>query len=279
MRVLMAKLRRIRDRLQTQDPIIHLYCLCWNEERMLPFFFRHYDALVARYFVFDNGSTDRSTALLAAHPKVTLGQFRPVQGSVIGEAPDFYETVWRASRGVDWIFIVNIDEFLHHPDGLDYFKFCIRQGITAIAATGYQMVAETFPHHDQTLSDSITYGVRYTKMDKLCAFRPYAVKRLNFGPGRHTAKPRGHIVYPAKPELSLLHYKYLGESYLVERYAELRARTADSDRKRGWGQQYFDQPTTLIEGHRKLMAAAEPVPGLKSSGGAAPTVPATAADP
>ena len=38
--------------------MIHLYTICWNEERMLPFFFRHYDQWVDRYVVYDDNSTD-----------------------------------------------------------------------------------------------------------------------------------------------------------------------------------------------------------------------------
>jgi hypothetical protein len=268
---LKARLRAMLDRLQRRDPVIHLYCLCWNEERMLPFFFRHYDALVARYFIFDNGSTDRSLALMAQHPKVTLGQFRAKQGSVIGEASAFYETVWHSSRGIaDWIFIVNIDEFLHHPHGTAYFKLCTRQGITAIPATGYEMVAPAFPNQEAGLSDTVVDGVRSTPMDKLCAFRPHAISRLNFGAGRHNAEPRGHVVYPAIPELKLLHYKYLGGAYVVDRYAELRARIPEIDRKRGWAQHYFQTPESLLETHRKLTAKAALVPGLRPS--AAPTI-------
>jgi hypothetical protein len=26
---------------------VHLYATCWNEERMLPYFFRHHDVLVS----------------------------------------------------------------------------------------------------------------------------------------------------------------------------------------------------------------------------------------
>jgi hypothetical protein len=50
---------------------------------MLPYFFRHYDTLVSRYFVFDDGSTDRSVDLLNAHPKVTFVECAVV-GSRIG---------------------------------------------------------------------------------------------------------------------------------------------------------------------------------------------------
>ena len=232
---------------------------------MLPFFFRHYDSLVARYFVFDNGSSDRSISLLKQHPKVTLGEFRTVGDSVIKEAPGFYETAWHRSRGeADWILIVNIDELLHHPDGKAYFKRSIRNGATAIVTTGYEMVSDAFPRSDQNLAEAITSGVRVTRMDKMCAFRPDAIRRLNYGPGRHTANPKGRVIYPPSPELSLLHYKYLGESYLLERYAELRVRIPDGDRQQGQGFQYFRSERRILEEHRSLMAQATLVPGLKS---------------
>jgi hypothetical protein len=256
----------MRERFRVREPVIHLYCLCWNEERMLPFFFRHYDGLVARYFVFDNGSTDRSISLLSQHSRVTLGEFRTVGDSVIREAPAFYETVWHRSRSeADWILIVNIDELLYHPDGKRYFTRCIRQGVSVIAATGYQMVADRFPGPGETLSRSIMNGVRTKSLDKVCAFRPDAVRRLNYGPGRHSANPRGRVVYPDRPELKLLHYKHLGEAYLLARYAELKARTPDSDRRRGLGIQYFRDSSRIIDRHRLLMAEAAPVPGLRNA--------------
>lgn len=263
MRGLKTRLRIARERFIVRDPVIHLYCLCWNEERMLPFFFRHYDRLVARYFVFDNGSTDRSIEMLSRHPRVTLGEFRTVGESVINEAPAFYETVWHRSRKeADWIFIVNIDELLYHPDGKDYFKRCMRRGQTIVPAIGYEMIAEDFPHPESNLPDCITRGVHTTDMDKTCAFRPCAIRKIRYALGRHTANPAGHLAYPPLQELRLLHYKYLGEAYLLERSAELAARTPESDRKKGLGSEYFRSRERMIERHRSLMRKAMPVPGL-----------------
>ena len=33
---------------------VHLYAQCWNDEFMLPYFFRHYDSFVDRYVIFDD---------------------------------------------------------------------------------------------------------------------------------------------------------------------------------------------------------------------------------
>ena len=266
--------RWIRNWIQRRDPVIHLYCLCWNEARMLPFFFLHYDPLVTRYFVFDNGSTDGSRALLASHPRVTLGDFQTREGSLINEARAFYDTVWHPSRGTaDWILIVNIDEHLHHPAGLDYFQRCIVDGITAIVTTGFEMVSERFPAPGQRLSASITMGIRSAALDKLCAFRPDSISRLRFGAGRHKARPKGSVVYPHQPELQLLHYKHLSASYVVDRYAELSARISASERERGWAAHYFKPPDELRAQHAAMLAAARPVPGLDATGAPAGVTP------
>src|SRR5260370_33355377 len=54
---------------------VHLYAQCWNDAFMLPYFFRHYDGFVDRYVIFDDGSTDRSLAILRDHPRVKLRRF------------------------------------------------------------------------------------------------------------------------------------------------------------------------------------------------------------
>lgn len=265
MRRLTARLRALFSR--SRPPVIHLYCLCWNEERMLPFFFRHYDPLVDRYFVFDNGSTDRSLEMLAAHPKVTVRHFETPDDIRIAAAPDFYETVWHPSRHTaDWVIIVDMDEHLFHPDGRHYFETCLRNDVTVIPSRGFQMVADEFPATDVLLSASIRTGVRDHHMDKVCAFRPDAVERINFAVGRHTANPHGRIVRPQDLDLgqgfTLLHYKYLGARYLIARFAELGARIPAAERARGWGKQYFKDPAETAETHRRLLAMAKPVEGL-----------------
>ena len=51
---------------------VHLYTKVWNEEEMLPFFFRRYDPLIDRYIIYDDGSTDNTLKLLAAHDRVEI---------------------------------------------------------------------------------------------------------------------------------------------------------------------------------------------------------------
>ena len=52
--------------------IVHVYALCWNEEKMLPFFFKHYDNIADQYFIFDNDSRDNSLSMLKEILKLLL---------------------------------------------------------------------------------------------------------------------------------------------------------------------------------------------------------------
>ena len=43
----------------------------------------------------------------------------------------------------------------------------------------------------------------------------------DYAPGRHSAAPEGHVVLPARNELLLLHYQYLGFEHVRKRYAQI----------------------------------------------------------
>ena len=125
---------------------VHLYALCWNEERLLPFFFRHYDPIVTRYFIFDHDSTDCSRQILKAHSHVTLGKFEVRGDSYVSSAWDFYNHAWKQSRGrADWVVICNIDEHLEHPDFAGLFDRAHKSGATIFASEGFEMITAAFP--------------------------------------------------------------------------------------------------------------------------------------
>src|SRR4249920_3649935 len=85
---------------------VHLYTRSWNDAVMLPFFFRHYDPIVDRYVVFDDGSTDDSLRLLQSHPKVDLRRL-PLYldpDSRVISASTFFDQCWKESSGhADWV--------------------------------------------------------------------------------------------------------------------------------------------------------------------------------
>ncbi len=89
---------------------IDLYATCWNEERMIPFFLRHYEPLVDRIVIFDDGSNDHSLELLRASRKVELRRLPSGLSSILMHMEEM-NRCWKESRGrADWVIIADPDE-------------------------------------------------------------------------------------------------------------------------------------------------------------------------
>jgi hypothetical protein len=220
--------------------IVHLYAQCWNDERMLPFFFRHYDRLVDRYFIFDDGSVDATAAILASHPCVQLGRLpRSAPDSFVLYEQAFSNACWKQSRGeADWVIVTDIDEHLFHPEGREYLQRCGGAGVTLIPALGFQMISEKPPEPADDLPKSHRLGSPWIQMMKPSIFNPAAVTEINFTPGRHRARPEGRVKVPERDEMMLFHYKYLGLPETLERHRMLSTGLGTQDREMGWGHKY-----------------------------------------
>jgi hypothetical protein len=225
---------------------IDLYSICWNEEKMLPYFFRHYDPLVDRYVLYDDGSTDATLDILSRHPKVEVRRFvRAVADSYVLSALALHETMWKESRArADWVIVTAVDEHLHLPDLTAYLDLQKRNGVTAIPALGYQMLAREFPQGENLLTRICTTGASCAFMNKLSIFDPGALDDTGYEVGRHKASPTGDVYYPANDELLNLHFKYIGLNYAHERHQLLKSGLGATDNANRWGHRYncsFDE--------------------------------------
>lgn len=204
---------------------VHLYALCWNEAPLIPYFFRHYESFVDQFFIYDDGSSDASLALLQAQPKTQVFSITIIKSTQEHYLSDtrfgfryFYNEMWKHSRGrADYVILCNIDEFFYHPQMKDYLQKCYQTGLTVIPTRGFDMISWRHPHQPLPLIKLINKGVRNNTFDKTFVFNPNHIRESGFLDGRHTMLPKGTIVYPDAIRVRLLHYHYLGFWYYLKR--------------------------------------------------------------
>lgn len=246
---------------------IHLYANCWNEARMLPYFMRHYNPIVNKFIILDDGSTDGSIEYLKSQDKVKLIKGDREGTSYIEQSRIFFNQAWKESRAeADWIITCNIDEHIYHKDLALYLHRCLLNGITVLPAQGYEMVSLQFPLTQGKLCDQVRLGALSDKLQgpsgtltKIMAFNPQVIEDIYFSNGRHSANPTGKVVYPTAVELKLLHYKFLGLDYAEMRYAELRTGLSSVDIAKGLGHQYTWDTGKIRRGYEAVVSLAEVV--------------------
>ena len=243
---------------------IHLFAMCLNEERMIPYFLSHYSGWVTQFHIFDNGSTDNSLRLLAGDPRITVESFKTEGDSFVETAQRLMNDVWTRSRHADWVITAEVDEHLHHPDILAYLQHCATERVTVLHPVGFNMVSDTFPTDPRPLCEQIVRGVRAPDFDKLAIFDPRAIISINYDVGRHAAAPTGRLSWEQNRQIKLLHYKNLGVDYLIERNGILSKGLRLKDKSRRWGEQYFRSTATVEVDFASYALRARRVPGMSS---------------
>lgn len=211
-----------------------LYCLCGNEDAIIPYFMRWYAPEVDRLIMLDGGMTPQTMAAIHEYPSAE------VQPSPF--TPDNYDdakfAAWigvkyrEARNRADWVIIVDADEFLWTGKSLrksleDYETL----GTWAVRAFGYQMAADHFPTDEGQLPDLIRVGAYDRGYNKTCCFLPSL--NVRFSVGRHNCAIGNYE--PAYTGMKLLHYRYFGDEYMRERNARSHARRSADDLATGRG--------------------------------------------
>jgi len=237
---------RIR-RLFSRDLVVHVYALCWNEEKILPYFLRHYGGIANKIVIYDNESSDRSVEIIRSYPNTEV-----IPYSTDEKIDDFRwlgikNNAWKKSRGkADWVIVVDADEFLFHHDLTGCLKRYRQKGITISVPVGYEMVSDTFPESAGMIYDEVKLGVQNNVFDKMCIFDPNAIYEINYNVGCHKAAPRGILNFDINRELKLLHFNFLGLDYLLERYASRKARLSEYQIKHGFGLHFLTPKAEII---------------------------------
>jgi len=249
---------------------IWAYAICWNEEKILPYYLRHYEKFCDKIIIYDNESTDRSREIIKAHPKtelrtyITKGQIRDDVYLQLKE-----KSVYEAKDNVDYVIVGDIDEFLYHPDINLFLKQ--NTGFSFYRPTGFQMVSDSYPNTKNQIYSQCKIGVPTYNLCKPILFNPNKVDELKLSPGGHTVaylkegdkeyefsydnkakwnpgwspfKPRFKNFYDSP--LKLLHYKYIGIDYVVNRQKVLANRLSEINRKMGWGKHYYNNTQKIF---------------------------------
>lgn len=199
---------------------ITTYTMFWNEDRILPYYLRHYGAFAARMVFYDHGSTDDSRKLIESHPNTEI---RPVTGKFAEELKaGIYNSCYKEERGrSDFVIVSDVDEFLYSPVLMATLENSKRADCTCFHVNGFQMISDRFPTTTGQIYEEVTHGVPSKPYSKSVIFDPRI--DIHFGLGSHTCRPKG----PARHHeisLRLLHFKFMGLDYTAERHYELQQR-------------------------------------------------------
>lgn len=210
-----------------------VYCTCYNEETILPFFLGHYLSFCDEVVVYDNSSTDDSVKVVNSYKNTRVVKYNT------GEIRDdllliMKNNIWKEARGsFDFVIVVDTDEFLFHPEIKKLLPYCKKYGKTVLKPKGFNMVSPQMPKYGTPLIDQVKTGVAEWHYNKCVAFDPNKIREINYTVGAHKAVPRGRVRFFKSPDLKLLHYRYLSkESYLKK---IKNARQSEVNRKNNWG--------------------------------------------
>ena len=142
------------------------FATIWNEEKMLPFYLKHYSQFCEKMVFFDNESDDRSHEIINSYPNTEIRTFKTK-----GTLDDFVHLALKArsieeARGnCDYVIIGDCDEFVYHPNILNFLKEHLNKTSVFFPA-GFQMASPYFPKSEGQIYESILTGVPdawYTK--------------------------------------------------------------------------------------------------------------------
>jgi hypothetical protein len=228
---------------------IHAYIIAWNEEKILPFTLDYYSKFCEKIYIYDNMSTDSSDKIYKKYEKVIVKKWdspeKKYNDVVLSELKS---NIYKQSRKhkVDWVIVCDCDEYLYHENLLEKLKEYREKGITMPKIDGHDMFSESFPEYD---GDLITNKVKigsetYGPMCKNIIFNPNL--EVKYTPGAHSNQTP-NAIFSDKAELKLLHYKFLGKEYVLERYNNLSEQLSDFNKKTGLSGHWTRPPMKYMD--------------------------------
>jgi len=241
---------------------IIVYTLCYNEELILPYFLRYYEKIASKIVVYDNESTDNSLAILKNHPLVTIRTWN--SGCEIRD--DMYLSIknncWKddntKSKVPDWVFVVDMDEFIWSSNLFNQLHTYKKQSVGAIYSQGFEMFSSDFSfQYEGNIIDKVTQGIPSQWYCKLNVINPNAVIETDYGIGAHTASPKIRsgfgLLSSTSSDLKLLHMKYLNWEYFLKRNLAYQKRLSDYNKVNRVALNYLHTEGQLFENWKSVI--------------------------
>jgi glycosyltransferase involved in cell wall biosynthesis len=249
---------------------IWAYVTVWNEESMLPYYLRHYINFCERIIVLDNESTDNTVSIAKEYPNVEVRTYSTENTFNDYSNLDIKHKCIKEARGnADYVIISDCDEFIVHPNIKEFLTNNSQYSI--IYPAGFQMVSNSFPIKNGQIYDEIKIGTPDPWYSKPILINPNMVHEFSWIEGCHEisldSKYKGSIMHPVpesiRPEgeweghpwgkwkmqfnildsfnefpIKLLHFKFLGEDYVNERYTQYANRNSIQNKMNGLAMHY-----------------------------------------
>lgn len=227
---------------------IDVHFLTKNDERMLSYFFRHYDQYATRYFAYYNiHSKDKTLEILKSKSNVTIIEDSnpKMDDRYFKEMKNQLWKKYSDTNNCDWVIICDSDEFLCNVDLIRLLNEYDEKGITFPKVKGFQMYSDEFPKDDgksqiYSLSKKGTSAENY---DKFAIMKPHIFPEYSYG--CHFACPgsvNGVVKYSddldikdkSQAEIKLLHYTIFGREF-VKKMMDRQNELCDFNKAMGMG--------------------------------------------
>lgn len=216
---------------------IDLYCICYNEVKILPFVVDYWKHFVRHAYVYDNGSDDGTIDFLKQFDWITVRHFDS-DGIQEEDYLKVKNHAWKGSDA-DFVIVCDVDEcpFSNRWDVI--LDFMNRNEIYYLKPSYINVYSYKFPEYTEgKLMHELINDCTIDTWSKTILFNPKYVKEMNYRPGCHVCfpAPGGNVL--REDQCFIIHCKHLSPEYETERHNMYEKRLSLFNKIHGYAYHY-----------------------------------------